>query len=222
MLNETDYRIRLEIYKAFADGVRPSAAILAPKVRLAQPVVYESLERLRTAKVVVLDQHTREIKVAMPFSIAETPFRVLAGEHTYFACSAWDAFGIALMINADAVIATTCADCDAPIVHRVALRQLADPHGVAHFAVPASEWWDDIFYTWDTIRFFRSDEHVLTWSAQTETPIGQIVPIANLWQLSRRWFDNRLSPDWRKPPREALQELLRDHGCTGQFWSLTG
>ena len=102
MLTETDYRIRLEIYKAFADGVRPSAAILAPKVRLAQPVVYESLERLRTAKVVVLDQHTREIKAAMPFSIAETPFRVLAGEHTYFACSAWDAFGIALMINAEA------------------------------------------------------------------------------------------------------------------------
>jgi hypothetical protein len=63
---------------------------------------------------------------------------------------------------------------------------------------------------------------VHTWSAQTETPIGEIVAIANLWQLSRHWFENRMSPDWRKPPREVLQEMLRDHGFTGPFWSLSG
>jgi len=26
----------------------------------------------------------------------------------------------------------------------------------------------------------------------------------------------------RKPPREVLQEMLRDHGFTGPFWSLSG
>jgi hypothetical protein len=222
MLTETDYRVRFAIYQSFADGVKPTSAILAPKVRLPQKDVYESFTRLKTEKVVVLDPHTKEIEVAMPFSVSPTPFRVLAGEHTYFACSAWDAFGIANMIGGDAVLATTCPDCDGPIVHRVEQKQLVDAHGVAHFAVPASQWWANITYTWQTIRFFRSDEHVLTWSAQTETPIGEIVAIANLWQLSRRWFDNRMSPDWRKPQREMLQEMLRDHGFTGQFWSLTG
>jgi hypothetical protein len=90
MLTETDYRIRLEIYKLLSEGVRPSAAILAPKVRLPQPAVYESLERLGNARVVVLDPHNKEIKVAMPFSIAETPFRVLADEHTRPRCRADD------------------------------------------------------------------------------------------------------------------------------------
>ena len=222
MLNETDYRIRLEIYKLLSEGVRPSAAILAPKVRLPQASVYESLERLGTAKVVVLDPHNKEIKVAMPFSVTETPFRVLVDEHTYFGCSAWDAFGIPIMLGRDAVLTTTCADCDGPIVHRVEHKQLADAHGVAHFAVPAAQWWRDIFYTFGTIRFFRDDDHVMEWSAQTETPIGEVVPIANLWQLSRHWFEHRMSPDWRKPQREVLQELLRDHGFTGHFWSLAG
>ena len=221
MLTETDYRVRFAIYQSFADGVKPTSAILAPKVRLPQQAVYESFERLKTAKVIVLDPNSKEIVLAMPFSTVETAFRVLAGEHTYFACSAWDAMGIAHMIDGDSVLTTTCADCEGPIVHRVEQKQLVDAHGVAHFAVPASKWWDDIAYTLSTIRFFRSDEHVLTWSAQSETPIGEIVAIANLWQLSRRWFDNRMSPDWRKPQREVLQEMLRDHGFTGQFWSLT-
>ena len=222
MLTETDYRIRFAIYQALAEGVKPSSAILAPKVRLPQPAVYESFERLKNEKVVILDPHTREIKVAMPFSTTETPFRVLAGEHTYFACSAWDALGMAVMLGVDSVITTLCADCEGPIVYRVAHKQLAEAHGVAHFAVPAAQWWDDIFYTFETIRFFRNADHVMEWSAQTETPIGEIVPVANLWQLSRHWFENRMSPDWRKPPRDMLQELLRDHGFSGQFWSLAG
>jgi hypothetical protein len=213
MLTETDYRVRFAIYQSFADGVKPTSAILAPKVRLPQAAVYDSFARLKNEKIVVLDPHTKEITVAMPFSASQTPFRVLAGEHTYFACSAWDAFGIATIIGGDAVLATTCADCEGPIVHRVEQKQLVDAHGVAHFAVPASKWWENIGYTLETIRFFRSDDHVMTWS---------IVAIANLWQLSRRWFDNRMSPDWRKPQRETLQEMLRDHGFTGQFWSLGG
>jgi hypothetical protein len=221
MLTETDYRIRLAIYQSFVDGVKPTSAILAPKVRLPQPAVYESFERLKNAKVVILDPNSKEILVAMPFSVKQTPFRVLSRDHAYFACSAWDAFGIALMVGGDIVVATMCPDCDGPIVHRVEQRQMVDAHGVAHFAVPASQWWDNIFYTFDTIRFFRNADHVTTWSAQTEIPIGAIVPIADLWQLSRYWFEHRMSPDWREPPREVLQEMLRDHGFNGQFWSLT-
>lgn len=220
MLTETDYRVRFEIFKTLADGVKPTSAILAPKVRLPQPTVYESFERLKTAKVVVLDPNSREIKAAMPFSVTQTPFRVLAGEHTFYGVSAWDALGIPIMMGGDAVVATTCGDCEGPIVHRIEQKHIADAHGMAHFAVPAAHWWDNIDYTWQTIQFFRAEDHVQTWSAQTETPIGEIVPIARLWQLSRHWFENRMSPDWRKPQREVLQEMLRDHGFTGAFWSL--
>jgi hypothetical protein len=40
--------------------------------------------------------------------------------------------------------------------------------------------------------------------------------------LARRWFDGRLSPDWRPRPVEWSQEQLSDAGFTGSFWSLKG
>jgi hypothetical protein len=61
---------------------------------------------------------------------------------------------------------------------------------------------------------------VHTWSAQAETPIGAIMPAANLWQLSQQWYAGRLSADWKPRPRELSQELLRDAGFTGAFWTL--
>ncbi len=60
------------------------------------------------------------------------------------------------------------------------------------------------------------------WSAHEETPIGAIMPAANLWQLARHWYDGRLSPDWQPRPRELSQDLLSAAGFTGPFWSLTG
>ena len=70
------------------------------------------------------------------------------------------------------------------------------------------------------IRFFRSEEHVHTWSAQAEFPIGEIVPAENLWALAQRWFDGRLSPDWKPRPRDQAQQLLSEAGFVGPFWSL--
>lgn len=58
------------------------------------------------------------------------------------------------------------------------------------------------------------------WSAQTETPVGAIMPVANLWFLSRRWFEGRLAPDWKPRARDASQQLLTDAGFTGPFWTL--
>ena len=60
------------------------------------------------------------------------------------------------------------------------------------------------------------------WSAQTEIPIGAVVPAADLFQLAQRWFEGRLSLDWKPRPLELSQQLLADAGLEGKFWSLTG
>jgi hypothetical protein len=146
-LAEIDARIRYAIYTVFAEGGVPLSAALASKLRLPQPQVFESYERLHLARAIVLDAQSREVRMALPFSAVPTPFRVLAENRTWFANCAWDAFGIPRLVECDAVLTTTCADCDAPIVHRVEHRQLIDAHGVVHFAVPAARWWDDIGFT---------------------------------------------------------------------------
>ena len=58
------------------------------------------------------------------------------------------------------------------------------------------------------------------WSAQTETPIGEIMPASNLWFLSQSWYEGRLSFDWKPRSREASQQLLSDAGFVGAFWTL--
>ena len=85
--------------------------------------------------------------MALPFSSVPTPFTVEGGGRSWFANCAWDAFGIPILVGCDAVISTTCQDCDGKIVYRVENRRLADSHGVVHFGVPAAKWWDNIGFT---------------------------------------------------------------------------
>lgn len=59
-----------------------------------------------------------------------------------------------------------------------------------------------------------------SWSAQTETPIGAIMPASNLWFLSRSWYEGRLTFDWKPRSREVSQQLLSDAGFVGPFWTL--
>jgi hypothetical protein len=146
MLSEVDLRIRYLIYTTFGDGGVPLSSALAVKLRVPQQQIYESLERLHAARAIVLEPHTKEVWMAPPFSAKPTPFRVLAEDRTWSAPCAWDAFGITNLMGCDAVLTTTCPECDGPIVHRVEQRQLVDAHGVVHFLVPAAKWWDNIGY----------------------------------------------------------------------------
>lgn len=143
-----DERIRHAIYKTFAEGGIPLSANLSRHLHIPIEAVHAALQRLHAAHAIVLDPRTSEVGMALPFSSVPTPFLVKAiGDRSWFANCAWDAFGIPLLLGVDAVIATTCQDCDGPIVYRVEQGRLADAHGVVHFAVPAAKWWDNIGFT---------------------------------------------------------------------------
>lgn len=147
MLSEVDLRVRYSIYTTFAEGAVPLSTALSSKLHVPQQHIYESFERLHVARAIVLDAHTREVWMAPPFSAKPTAFRVVADARTWAAPCAWDAFGITNLLGCDAVVTTTCPDCEGPIVHRVEQRRLVDAHGVVHFLVPAARWWDNIGFT---------------------------------------------------------------------------
>lgn len=142
-----DQRIRHAIYKTFAEGGIPLSAAIARQLQLSLEDVRSALERLHAQHAIVLDPRTRETSMALPFSSVPTPFKVEGGGRAWFANCAWDAFGLPVLVGVDAVITTACQDCDGPIVYRVEAGRLADAHGVVHFAVPASQWWDNIGFT---------------------------------------------------------------------------
>ena len=63
------------------------------------------------------------------------------------------------------------------------------------------------------MRLLRSGEEVTT---------GALVELPRLWDLARRWYGDRLSPDWRPRTRDESQRILDEVGLTGEFWRLPG
>ena len=49
---------------------------------------------------------------------------------------------------------------------------------------------------------------------------GELVDIATLRELARRWYGDRLDPDWRPRTREQSQAILDAVGLRGDFWRL--
>ena len=142
-----DARVRHAIYHAFAEGGIPLSGAISRQLHIPAEDVRSAMERLHAHHAIVLEPRTRETLMALPFSSVPTPFTVAGGGRSWFANCAWDAFGLPGLVGVDAVIEATCPDCAAPIVYRVEGGELADAHGVVHFAVRAAEWWDNIGFT---------------------------------------------------------------------------
>ena len=62
------------------------------------------------------------------------------------------------------------------------------------------------------MRLFRSEEDL--------PEGGAAVPIEQLAGLARRWYGDRLDPDWRPRTRADSQGILDAVGLTGDFWRL--
>jgi hypothetical protein len=44
------------------------------------------------------------------------------------------------------------------------------------------------------------------------------VTLDQLWKLSVAWYDNRLSPDARRPQPDEIRGIFAGIGLTGPFW----
>ncbi len=142
-----DSRVRTAVYEIFASGQIPARLDVARLIGIEERDVASSYERLADSHVLVLDPTTREVWMAMPFSAVATAFVVAARDRQWWANCAWDAMGISAALQCDVRVETTCADCREPMTVTIANGELMPAHGVAHFAVPAAEWWNDIGFT---------------------------------------------------------------------------
>lgn len=66
--------------------------------------------------------------------------------------------------------------------------------------------------------FFRSEEALDEWLAARGAPRGALLTVPQLSALSRRWYRDRLSPDFRGRTMEQVQEIFREAGLTSAFW----
>jgi hypothetical protein len=67
---------------------------------------------------------------------------------------------------------------------------------------------------------FRSEEHVRRWTERRGT-VGATLTTLQGWQLATAWFEDCLSPDWRRTTPEEARAIFDRVGLVGAFWQLT-
>jgi hypothetical protein len=88
-----------------------------------------------------------ELRMAHPFSAVPSDFQVISGDRRWYANCIWDALSIPSLVEADdADIHTHCGHSGLPLKIEIREGQLIPVETLVHFALPAREWWEDIFF----------------------------------------------------------------------------
>ena len=209
------------IYRRIVEtSAAPSVAEAAQALAADPADVEAAYLALAKARALVLRPNSAAIWMAMPFSNVPTAFNVIVHGRAYYASSAWDAFGIPALLQDDAQIVTTCPDCGAALERRIVGGRLTDTRGFVHFTVPARAWWDDVARTSATILLFGSDEHVERWCDRNEEARGAVLTLEQTWTLAKRWYADRMLPEWHLLSSAERTELFASVGLTGDFWTM--
>jgi hypothetical protein len=147
--DDFDNTVKLAIYRITADtGSIPNAGEVAQAIGFSGSDVRAAFERLHAKRLLVPEPGDPDrIRMAPPFSGVPTAFPVEAVGLRYYANCVWDAYGVAAALHADAVIPAHDGFSGEPLTLEVRDSQPVFRPYVAHFAVPAAEWWDDIVFT---------------------------------------------------------------------------
>ena len=68
---------------------------------------------------------------------------------------------------------------------------------------------------------FRSDEEIESWLQRINRARGAVLSLQRVWELAKRWYADRLSPDFRGRTADDAQAIFRQFGLTGEFWCAT-
>ncbi len=142
-----DIEVRRYVYDhVMNEGLPPTTAEAASALSTTPDDIGASFWRLADGHILVLQKGTGEILMANPFSAVPTPFLVRAGDRSWYGNCIWDAMGIPAMLKRDASIETSCGCCGTAMHLAVTDGSLEVAPGIAHFAIPAAHWWDDIVF----------------------------------------------------------------------------
>jgi hypothetical protein len=142
-VDAADLELRNRTYARFVElGRAPTAAEVGDERE-----VLDGWRRLHEAHALVLNPATDELRMANPFSAVPTAYRVRANDRWWYANCAWDAFGIAAALAADARVESSCPDCGEPYAIELRDEHVDRDDLLFHCLVPARHWWDDIVFT---------------------------------------------------------------------------
>ena len=141
--------VKMTLYRMIADTGRvPDVAQTAAAMNAPTGDVQAAFEQLRHQRLLVFEPvDPTRIRMAPPFSGVPTSFLVHARGREYFANCVWDALGVAAALHSDAVVDASDGQTGEAMTLEIQGGELTPCQGLAHFAVPAAKWFEDIVFT---------------------------------------------------------------------------
>ncbi len=65
---------------------------------------------------------------------------------------------------------------------------------------------------------FRSEAHVDRWCEARRVARGASFSLEQASELGRLWYEDKLSPGWRRATAEEAESAFASIGLTGEFW----
>lgn len=146
---DLDTKVKLAIYEITAESGRtPNSSEVSRKIDIDEAEVLAAFGGLHAKRLILPEPgDPTRIRMAPPFSGIPTAFPVEANGKKYYANCVWDAYGIAAALRCDAISHASDGHSGEPLTLKVKDgKPVLQPY-VAHFAVPAAHWWDDIVFT---------------------------------------------------------------------------
>ena len=66
--------------------------------------------------------------------------------------------------------------------------------------------------------FFRSEVDLGIWLKSNDYTRGATLTVPQLWQLSQRWYHNRLEVEYHGRTLEQVGEIFSEAGLVSEFW----
>ena len=67
---------------------------------------------------------------------------------------------------------------------------------------------------------FRSEEWIDKWCQRNNLARGEVLTITQVWELSKLWYDNRMSLHYHGRSAEQVAEIFKQAGLTSKFWDV--
>ena len=65
---------------------------------------------------------------------------------------------------------------------------------------------------------FQSEEWIERWCKRNNLERGEALSVAQVWELSKLWYHDRLSVDFHGRSLEQVAEIFKQAGLTSSFW----
>ncbi|MEM1178579.1 MAG: alkylmercury lyase family protein [Acidobacteriota bacterium] len=210
-----------EVLRSVVDrGCAPERRTLRSRLRCSAEELDRAFDRLVEIHGVVPHPGTRDVWVIHPFSLAPTPFVVDAGPRRWWGPCAWCSLGIAALVDEPCVITSTLGAGTEQVRLEIAEGRVDQGDLVVHFPIPMVKAWDNVIFTCSTMLLFRDRAEVAAWADRHHLPVGDIQPVAKVFEMAKVWYGQHLSPTWKKisiPEARAVFERL---GFTHPIWHL--